>query len=113
MRLMLEWLKSRDFNHLLEWRNWQTHGTQNPAPFTGHVGSTPTSSTINLNDLDVLPPFLPSGLPAHLSCDLSCAGYPPKPQRARSCAPGRASDHTAPRCYTDQTSSASSIRTPA
>jgi ADP-ribose pyrophosphatase YjhB (NUDIX family) len=31
----------------LEWRNWQTHGTQNPAPFTGHVGSTPTSSTIH------------------------------------------------------------------
>ena len=30
---------------MLEWRNWQTHGTQNPAPFTGHVGSTPTSST--------------------------------------------------------------------
>jgi site-specific recombinase XerC len=29
----------------LEWRNWQTHGTQNPATFTGHVGSTPTSST--------------------------------------------------------------------
>ena len=28
-----------------EWRNWQTHGTQNPAPFTGHVGSTPTSGT--------------------------------------------------------------------
>lgn len=31
----------------LEWRNWQTHGTQNPATFTGHVGSTPTSSTNN------------------------------------------------------------------
>ena len=31
---------------MLEWRNWQTHGTQNPATFTGHVGSTPTSSTI-------------------------------------------------------------------
>ena len=30
---------------LLEWRNWQTHGTQNPAGFTSHVGSTPTSST--------------------------------------------------------------------
>ena len=30
---------------MLEWRNWQTHGTQNPATFTGHVGSTPTSST--------------------------------------------------------------------
>ena len=29
----------------LEWRNWQTHGTQNPALFTEHVGSTPTSST--------------------------------------------------------------------
>jgi hypothetical protein len=36
---------------LLEWRNWQTHGTQNPAPFTGHVGSTPTSSTINSKGL--------------------------------------------------------------
>jgi len=31
----------------LEWRNWQTHGTQNPAGFTSHVGSTPTSSTNN------------------------------------------------------------------
>jgi hypothetical protein len=31
--------------HLLEWRNWQTHGTQNPATFTGHEGSTPSSST--------------------------------------------------------------------
>ena len=29
----------------LEWRNWQTHGTQNPATFTGHEGSTPSSST--------------------------------------------------------------------
>lgn len=34
------------FAQALEWRNWQTHGTQNPATFTGHVGSTPTSSTI-------------------------------------------------------------------
>ena len=31
---------------MLEWRNWQTHWTQNPAPFTGHEGSTPSSSTI-------------------------------------------------------------------
>ena len=30
----------------LEWRNWQTHGTQNPATFTGHEGSTPSSSTM-------------------------------------------------------------------
>ncbi len=30
---------------LLEWRNRQTHWTQNPAPFTGHEGSTPSSST--------------------------------------------------------------------
>ena len=29
----------------LEWRNWQTHGTQNPAPFTGHESSTLSSST--------------------------------------------------------------------
>src|SRR5437016_12855922 len=29
----------------LEWRNWQTHGTQNPASFTGYEGSTPSSST--------------------------------------------------------------------
>jgi hypothetical protein len=38
----------------LEWRNWQTHGTQNPATFIGHVGSTPTSSTTDFgyfNDL--------------------------------------------------------------
>jgi hypothetical protein len=28
-----------------KWRNWQTHGTQNPATFTGHVGSTPTFGT--------------------------------------------------------------------
>src|SRR5947207_15028940 len=34
-------------NLTLEWRNWQTHGTQNPATFTGHEGSTPSSSTIN------------------------------------------------------------------
>ena len=38
-------LKNSPQNLALEWRNWQTHGTQNPAPFTGHVGSTPTSST--------------------------------------------------------------------
>ena len=31
----------------LEWRNWQTHGTQNPASFTGYEGSTPSSSTIS------------------------------------------------------------------
>ena len=30
---------------MLEWRNWQTHWTQNPAPLTGHEGSTPSSST--------------------------------------------------------------------
>ena len=30
---------------MLEWRNWQTHGTQNPASFTGYEGSTPSSST--------------------------------------------------------------------
>ena len=30
----------------MEWRNWQTHGTQNPASFTGYEGSTPSSSTI-------------------------------------------------------------------
>src|ERR1700730_12066055 len=32
-------------NLTLEWRNWQTHGTQNPASFTGYEGSTPSSST--------------------------------------------------------------------
>jgi hypothetical protein len=29
-----------------EWRNWQTHQTQNLAFFTERVGSTPTSATI-------------------------------------------------------------------
>ena len=38
--------KLKQVKHLLEWRNWQTHGTQNPATFTGHEGSTPSSSTI-------------------------------------------------------------------
>ena len=28
-----------------EWRNWQTHQTQNLAFFTERVGSTPTSAT--------------------------------------------------------------------
>src|SRR5579871_4261949 len=37
----------------LEWRNWQTHGTQNPAPFTGHEGSTPSSSTNQFTNLGV------------------------------------------------------------
>ena len=31
---------------MLEWRNWQTHWTQNPAPLTGREGSTPSSSTM-------------------------------------------------------------------
>lgn len=30
-----------------EWRNWQTHQTQNLAFFTERVGSTPTSATID------------------------------------------------------------------
>src|SRR6185503_17540055 len=32
---------------LPEWRNWYTHQTQNLASFTAHVGSSPTSGTIN------------------------------------------------------------------
>src|SRR5437762_13134354 len=36
----------RKISRTLEWRNWQTHGTQNPASFTGYEGSTPSSSTI-------------------------------------------------------------------
>ena len=45
MRLLGIYGKLKRVRALLEWRNWQTHGTQNPAPFIGHVGSTPTSST--------------------------------------------------------------------
>src|ERR1700722_14367327 len=37
--------KLKRVKSLLEWRNWQTHGTQNPASFTGYEGSTPSSST--------------------------------------------------------------------
>jgi hypothetical protein len=37
--------KLKGVYELLEWRNWQTHGTQNPALFTEHEGSTPSSST--------------------------------------------------------------------
>ena len=39
--------KLKRVKSLLEWRNWQTHGTQNPASFTGYEGSTPSSSTNN------------------------------------------------------------------
>jgi hypothetical protein len=35
-----------------EWRNWQTHQTQNLAFFTERVGSTPTSATIKMDDLN-------------------------------------------------------------
>ncbi len=45
VRLARMYGKLKEVIVLLEWRNWQTHGTQNPAPFIGHVGSTPTSST--------------------------------------------------------------------
>jgi hypothetical protein len=42
-----------------EWRNWQTHQTQNLAKFTLRVGSTPTSATNEIKDKS--PPF-PGGL---------------------------------------------------
>ncbi len=32
---------------MAEWRNWQTHQTQNLAKFTLREGSTPSSATIN------------------------------------------------------------------
>ena len=44
-------------NPKLEWRNWQTHGTQNPAAFTGHEGSTPSSSTTINSIVYRLPAF--------------------------------------------------------
>jgi hypothetical protein len=40
-----------------EWRNWQTHQTQNLAFFTERVGSTPTSATIKMDSLN--DPFEP------------------------------------------------------
>jgi hypothetical protein len=45
VRAPRSWGKLKGATHLPEWRNWQTHGTQNPAFFTEHVGSTPTSGT--------------------------------------------------------------------
>ena len=33
---------------MAEWRNWQTHQTQNLAHFTVRVGSTPTFATMAL-----------------------------------------------------------------
>ena len=42
----------------LEWRNWQTHGTQNPARRESHVGSIPTLGTENHagpGDADIAP----------------------------------------------------------
>jgi hypothetical protein len=47
VRAPRSWGKLKEAKYLPEWRNWQTHGTQNPAFFTEHVGSTPTSGTTN------------------------------------------------------------------
>ena len=49
--------KGRYTETRLEWRNWQTHGTQNPAPFTGHESSTLSSSTIRSTAYGEPPPF--------------------------------------------------------
>ena len=38
---------------LPEWRNWYTHQTQNLASFTAHVGSSPTSGTTRLFEMNV------------------------------------------------------------
>jgi hypothetical protein len=46
VRLAQMYGKLKGVRVLLEWRNWQTHGTQNPAAFTGHESSTLSSSTI-------------------------------------------------------------------
>jgi hypothetical protein len=43
-----------------EWRNWQTHQTQNLAKFTLRVGSTPTSAT-NVFPTVSGKSYLPSG----------------------------------------------------
>jgi hypothetical protein len=45
VRLEQFWGKLKGVTILPEWRNWQTHGTQNPASFTGYEGSTPSSGT--------------------------------------------------------------------
>jgi hypothetical protein len=42
-----------------EWRNWQTHQTQNLAKFTLRVGSTPTSATKKLKDSTTYPGSTP------------------------------------------------------
>ncbi len=44
---------------MAEWRNWQTHQTQNLAKFTLREGSTPSSATNQFNSSDV---FSPCGL---------------------------------------------------
>ena len=71
VRLVQMYDKLKGVKVLLEWRNWQTHGTQNPAPFIGHVGSTPTSSTTKCvsiitgqRHLCALPGFYSLGRPA-------------------------------------------------
>ena len=47
------WSRSKSFSFIvLEWRNWQTHETQNLALRKQRGGSTPPSSTNILLDLD-------------------------------------------------------------
>src|SRR6266852_2650116 len=60
-------LETWDTGIELEWRNRQTHGTQNPAPFTGHESSTLSSSTSYTNHCNCL-----RALPS-VSFEIACA----------------------------------------
>ena len=46
------WVKLAFEPVVAEWRNWQTHQTQNLAKFTLRVGSTPTSATTLVSKKD-------------------------------------------------------------
>ena len=63
---------------MLEWRNWQTHWTQNPAPFTGHEGSTPSSSTNRPPDSSVLGHCLVQAHPGFAGSSRTKAGSGPR-----------------------------------
>ena len=49
---------------MAEWRNWQTHQTQNLAKFTLREGSTPSSATNEIEKFKFLIPGCPLSLQA-------------------------------------------------
>src|SRR5437016_6136053 len=81
---------------MLEWRNWQRHGTQNPASFTGYEGSTPSSSTNYFIVLAVGIRVVTKVLPCPTVTVLSPRRFDSLCAAAKAASPGKQSDDSLP-----------------